>query len=62
MTSKEIRKTFLDFFSHNGHRIVPSASLVPEKDPTLLFVNAGMVPFKNLFLGDEKRDYQRATS
>jgi len=62
VTSKEIRKTFLDFFSHNGHRVVPSASLVPEKDPTLLFVNAGMVPFKNLFLGDEKRDYQRATS
>ncbi|OPY75577.1 MAG: Alanine--tRNA ligase [Syntrophorhabdus sp. PtaU1.Bin058] len=62
MTSKEIRKTFLDFFSGRGHRVVQSASLVPEKDPTLLFVNAGMVPFKNLFLGDEKRDYQRATS
>ncbi len=62
MTSKEIRKKFLDFFSHNGHKVIPSVSLVPEKDPTLLFVNAGMVPFKNLFLGDEKRDYQRATS
>lgn len=62
MTSKEIRKTFLDYFSGHGHRVVQSASLVPEKDPTLLFVNAGMVPFKNLFLGDEKRDYQRATS
>jgi alanyl-tRNA synthetase len=62
VTSKEIRKKFLDFFSHHGHRVIPSVSLVPEKDPTLLFVNAGMVPFKNLFLGDEKRDYQRATS
>jgi alanyl-tRNA synthetase len=62
VTSKEIRKKFLDFFADHSHRVIPSASLVPEKDPTLLFVNAGMVPFKNLFLGDEKRDYQRATS
>ncbi|MCX8022748.1 MAG: alanine--tRNA ligase [Syntrophorhabdaceae bacterium] len=62
MTSKEIRKKFLDFFSSKGHTIVPSSSLVPDKDPSLLFVNAGMVQFKNVFLGIEKRPYERATS
>jgi alanyl-tRNA synthetase len=60
--AKVIRKKFLDFFSENGHTIASSSSLIPEKDPTLLFVNAGMVQFKNLFLGIEKRDYIRATT
>ena len=62
MKSNEIRKIFLEFFSENGHSIVSSSSLIPEKDPSLLFVNAGMVQFKNLFLGIEKRDYIRATT
>lgn len=62
MTSNDIRRLFLNYFADNGHTIVPSSSLVPEKDPTLLFVNAGMVQFKNVFLGIEKRDYIRATS
>ncbi len=62
MISGEIRKRFLDFFSGNDHTIVQSSSLVPEKDPTLLFVNAGMVQFKNVFLGIEKREYTKATS
>ncbi|MBP1748770.1 MAG: alanyl-tRNA synthetase, partial [Deltaproteobacteria bacterium] len=62
MTSREIRRKFLEYFARNGHTIVPSSGLLPEKDPTLLFVNAGMVQFKNLFLGIEKRQYNRATS
>jgi len=62
VTSNDIRRLFLNYFADNGHTIVPSSSLVPEKDPTLLFVNAGMVQFKNVFLGIEKRDYIRATS
>ena len=62
MTSKEIRKKFLNYFEQHEHTIVASSSLVPEKDPTLLFVNAGMVQFKNLFLGIETRSYVRATS
>lgn len=62
MTSREIRKAFLTFFQQNGHVVVPSSSLVPDDDPTLLFVNAGMVQFKNVFLGLEKRPYSRATS
>ncbi len=62
MKSNEIRNKFLDFFSGNNHTVVSSSSLLPEKDPSLLFVNAGMVQFKNLFLGIEKRDYSRATS
>jgi alanyl-tRNA synthetase len=62
VTSKEIRDKFLAYYADKGHRIVPSSSLVPEKDPSLLFVNAGMVQFKNLFLGNETRDYTRATT
>ena len=62
MKSFEIRKKFLEFFASKGHTIVPSSSLVPENDPTLLFTNAGMVQFKDVFLGIEKRPYTRATS
>jgi len=58
----EIRSTFLDFFAKNGHEIVPSSPLVPRNDPTLMFTNAGMVQFKNVFTGVEKRPYQRATT
>ena len=61
-SSSEIREAFLRFFEAKGHRIVASASLVPEGDPTLLFTNAGMVPFKNVFLGAETRDYVRAVT
>ncbi len=62
MTGHDIRQKFLDFFASNGHRIVRSSSLVPANDPTLLFTNAGMNQFKDLFLGLEKRDYSRATT
>jgi len=62
MNSAQIRQAFLDYFRQNGHVIVPSASLVPSNDPTLLFTNAGMVQFKDVFLGLEKRDYQRAAT
>ncbi len=62
MLSNAIRKKFLQYFVSKGHTVVPSSSLVPEKDPSLLFVNAGMVQFKNVFLGIEKRDFERATS
>ena len=58
----EIRSTFLDYFAGRGHTVVPSAPLVPQNDPTLLFVNAGMVPFKNIFTGAETRPYVRAAS
>ena len=63
MTStNDIRRGFLDYFGANGHQIVPSAPLVPQNDPTLMFVNAGMVPFKNVFTGLETRPYVTATS
>jgi alanyl-tRNA synthetase len=62
MTGNEIRETFLNFFAANNHRIVRSSSLVPANDPTLLFTNAGMNQFKDVFTGQEKRDYSRATS
>ena len=62
MTGHEIRQRFLDFFAARGHRVVRSSSLVPANDPTLLFTNAGMNQFKDVFLGLEKRDYCRATS
>jgi len=63
MTStNDIRRSFLDYFGGEGHRIAPSAPLVPHNDPTLMFVNAGMVPFKNVFTGLETRPYSTATS
>ena len=62
MNVAKIRSTFLDFFVDRGHSVVPSAPLVPENDPTLFFVNAGMVPFKDVFTGQEVRPYTRATS
>ena len=62
LTGSEIRRKFLDFFIQNGHKEVHSSSLVPANDPTLLFTNAGMNQFKDVFLGLEKRDYRRATS
>ncbi|MEO9339084.1 alanine--tRNA ligase [Mesorhizobium sp. SB112] len=58
----EIRSTFLDYFRKNGHEVVPSSPLVPRNDPTLMFVNAGMVQFKNVFTGLETRNYSRATT
>src|SRR6187402_3529172 len=61
-SSNEIRKDFLDFFASKGHTIVPSSPLVPGNDPTLLFTNAGMVQFKDVFLGLEKRPYSRAVT
>jgi alanyl-tRNA synthetase len=62
MTSKEIRGSFLMYFERNGHRVVPSSPLVPHDDPTLIFTNAGMNQFKDVFLGKETRDYKRATT
>jgi alanyl-tRNA synthetase len=62
MTGNEIRKIFLDYFEKHHHRIVRSSSLVPHDDPTLLFTNAGMVQFKRTFIGEEKRNYVRATT
>ena len=61
-TGNEVRRTFLKFFAERGHRVVRSSSLVPTNDPTLLFTNAGMNQFKDVFLGLEKRDYNRATT
>src|SRR5437016_743524 len=62
MKSSEIRSTFIDYFRSQGHAVVPSSSLVPVNDPTLLFVNSGMVQFKDVFLGKERRPYVRAVS
>ena len=61
-TLKDIRNTYLNYFARNGHKIVPSSSLVPDNDPTLMFTNSGMVQFKNIFTGNETRDYKRATT
>ena len=61
-SANQVRKTFLDFFKKNGHEVVPSSSLVPQNDPTLMFTNSGMVQFKNLFTGQETRPYKRATT
>jgi alanyl-tRNA synthetase len=62
MTSNELRRAFLEFFQGHGHEIVASSPLVPGNDPTLLFTNAGMVQFKDVFLGDDKRSYKRAVT
>ena len=62
MSAADVRRAFLEFFRDRGHAVVPSSSLVPGNDPTLLFTNAGMVQFKDVFLGKDKRDYTRATS
>jgi alanyl-tRNA synthetase len=61
-TTNDIRRSFLDYFAGHGHEIVPSAPLIPYNDPTLMFINAGMVPFKNIFTGVEKSSYSTATS
>ena len=61
-SSHQIRRTFLDFFASRGHEVVPSAPIVPQNDPTLMFVNAGMVPFKDVFTGKDRRPYTRAAS
>jgi alanyl-tRNA synthetase len=61
-TTNDIRRSFLDYFAAEGHEIVPSAPLIPYNDPTLMFINAGMVPFKNIFTGAEKSPYSTATS
>jgi alanyl-tRNA synthetase len=62
MTGNEIREKFLNFFKKNNHSIIEDSSLIPQDDPTLLFTNAGMVQFKRVFMGEEKRDYSRATT
>jgi len=62
MTGNELRRKFLEYFQNHGHTIVSSSSLVPHKDPTLLFANAGMNQFKNYFTGEEKSPYPRATT
>ena len=62
MKSPDIRTIFLNYFSQRNHQRLPSASLVPENDPTLFFVNAGMVPFKDVFIGKDKRAYTMATT
>ncbi|WP_455212714.1 alanine--tRNA ligase-related protein, partial [Kaarinaea lacus] len=62
MKSSQIRSEFLNYFKNNGHEVVPSSPLIPANDPTLLFTNAGMVQFKDVFLGKETRPYTRAAS
>jgi len=62
MSTSDVRRTFLEYFKKHGHTVVPSSSLVPGNDPTLLFTNAGMVQFKDVFLGKERRDYLRAVT
>ncbi|MFN5936219.1 MAG: alanine--tRNA ligase-related protein, partial [Roseiflexaceae bacterium] len=62
LSSNQIRQAYLSFFAERGHTIVPSSSLIPGNDPTLLFANSGMVQFKDTFLGLEKRPYTRATT
>ncbi|MEE8558202.1 MAG: alanine--tRNA ligase, partial [Myxococcota bacterium] len=62
MRASEVRSSFLRFFEERGHRVVPSSPMIPEGDPTLLFTNAGMVPFKRVFLGEDAREYTRASS
>ncbi|MDH3476611.1 MAG: alanine--tRNA ligase-related protein, partial [Rhodospirillales bacterium] len=61
-TANEIRSAFLDYFARHGHEIVASSPLVPRNDPTLMFTNAGMVQFKNVFTGAETRPYNRAVT
>jgi alanyl-tRNA synthetase len=61
-STNELRNAFLEFFREHDHEVVPSSSLVPHNDPTLLFTNAGMVQFKDVFLGKDKRPYVRAGS
>ena len=61
-SSNDIRATFLDYFARNGHEVVESSPLVPRNDPTLMFTNSGMVQFKNVFTGAERRPYNRATT
>src|SRR5579859_7047469 len=61
-TANDIRRAFLDFFAKHGHEVLPSSPLVPRNDPTLMFTNAGMVQFKNVFTGMEKRAIPRATT
>src|SRR5947208_12641823 len=61
-TTNDIRSAFLDYFAKHGHEVVPSSPLVPRNDPTLMFTNAGMVQFKNVFTGVEKRPYSRAVT
>src|SRR3954453_1761073 len=61
-SSADVGEAFLKYFEERGHRRVPSSSLIPAEDPTLLFTNAGMNQFKDVFTGQEKRDYDRATS
>src|SRR4051812_13427493 len=61
-TSQQIRQAFLDFFARRGHEVVKSGPLVPPNDPTLMFANAGMVQFKDVFTGRERSSYSRATS
>ena len=62
MTGNEIRQKFLDYFEKHGHKVVHSSPVFPPNDPTILFTNAGMNQFKDVFLGNEKREYKRAVS